>query len=79
MDDGSSISGALGGSLLRSLEIDLRENGMPSVGWDPAHLNHRSFGPTNDSEDSTTLVSRFMEATSDEGPIPVVLLGKGQL
>ena len=54
----SSISGALGGDLfdshLRSLEADLRENGMSSVGvgWDPARFNRRPFGPTNDSEDS---------------------------
>jgi hypothetical protein len=51
----SNISGALGDSLdshLRSLEVDLRENGMSSVGWDSTRLNRRSFGPTNDSEDS---------------------------
>ena len=54
-EDGGNISGGLGDSLdshLRSLEADLRENGMSSVGWDPARLNRRSFGPTNDSEDS---------------------------
>ena len=54
-DSGSSISGGLGESLdshLRSLEADLRENGMSSIGWDPARSNRRSIGPTNDSEDS---------------------------
>ena len=54
-ESGSSLSGALGESLdshLRSLEADLRENGMSSVGWDPARPNRRSFGPTNDSEES---------------------------
>jgi hypothetical protein len=56
-DGGSSINGALGDSFdshLRSLEADLKENGMSSVGvgWDPARFNRRSFGPTNDSEDS---------------------------
>ena len=56
-DSGSSIGGALGDSFdshLRSLEADLRENGMSSVGvgWDPARFNRRPFGPTNDSEDS---------------------------
>jgi hypothetical protein len=52
---GSSISGALGDSYdshLMSIEADLRQNGMSSVAWDPALLNRRSFGPTNDSEDS---------------------------
>ena len=54
-DNGSSIGGALGDSLdshLRSLEADLRQNGMSPVGWDPARPTRRSFGPTNDSEDS---------------------------
>ena len=54
-DSGSSISGGLGDSLdshLRSLESDLRENGMSSAVFDPARFNRRSFGPTNDSEDS---------------------------
>jgi hypothetical protein len=54
-DSGSSIDGALGDSYdsyLMSIEADLRRNGMSSVGWDPARLNRRSSGPTNDSEDS---------------------------
>ena len=54
-DSGNSISGPLGDSLdshLRSLEADLRENGMSSVGWDPTHPNRRYSAPTNESEDS---------------------------
>ena len=45
--------GALADSLdsdLRSLEADLRENGMSSVGWDPVSLNRRPLIATNDSE-----------------------------
>ena len=54
-DSGSGVGGGIGESLdshLMSLEAEMRENGMSSVVFDSARLNRRSFGPTNDLEDS---------------------------
>jgi len=52
-NDGGSVGDGAGDSLdsqIRNAEADLRENGMSSVGWDPAPLNRRPLGPTNDLE-----------------------------
>ena len=48
----SGVGGAVGDlfeSHLRTVETDLRENGMSSLGWDPLPLSRRPLGSTSDS------------------------------